>query len=86
MPKVFTGRVKKLRTLKSPTQCSSGVKFYVANMSPHWLKRRKAKCDAWGWDINKCTGHAAYIVDGEHLCAKHAGGKALKILAGDRRK
>lgn len=60
-------------------QCSVAMHRNPAVPSVYW-KHRKRHDEPKGFDSNKCAHSSAYVIDGEHYCARHAGMVALRIL------
>lgn len=65
------------RPVVTPQCC---VEFDPRQFQEHYLKRRQARCDAMGWDVNRCTRPSSYRINGEPYCTMHAAQKALAIL------
>lgn len=60
-------------------QCCVPMVRNPAVPSVYW-KHRKHMDEPKGFDSNHCAHSSAYVIDGKHYCARHAGQIALSIL------
>lgn len=56
------------------------VAFDETKWADHYLKRRAARCDAFGWNPALCTKPSSYEIEGKFYCTQHAGQIALKMM------